>query len=399
MQFSLLLLLCFAATAAPEPAGVPTLSLSNFAPVPPFFALGSPSKEAYFVNLASELGFVSGFQTNASSSLCPKASGGASLHLPSCLVDRGYSYAVFIGDSITREAGWAFSRLAAATEGDTCQQMGAPHKRWAETKGDPSFSCDVAPRGAGAPAICDADAQEAHRGNNQAGTGYDRDSKQLGVIADCCAPGRFFMHFHDWDFDTSNAHETVLRYRQSCKCKGLVYLSLGGLHLLLGANPSTASPPEPWTYPYGRNAGVRQLLDAVVGTTVQERMDAREYQSFFLASTPRPHNDVLTLAPIKFDWQGFAQFGTTRLWAEQDRRLAKEFGIHYVPVYEASSAFRGLQCDGLHFGNSWEVVAGCKGFSVVTDLIINHALGRICAPGGPPVHIGEVRSDCSWQSD
>jgi hypothetical protein len=146
-------------------------------------------------------------------------------------------------------------------------------------------------------------------------------------------------------------------------------------------------------------AGVRMLLDSVVGRTALERTTAQQHQTFFLASTPRPHNDVLTLAPIKFDWRSFAQFSTTHLWAEQDRRLAKEYSINYVPYYEASSAFRGLQCDGLHFGNSWEEVAGCKGFTVVTDLIINHALGKICSPDGPSVHIGEVRTDCSWQSD
>lgn len=421
----ILLLLFFLVGADSHERGV--LTLAHFHPVPPFFALEAASKADYFVRLESKLNYTSGFQTDTTHALCPTASGGAELHLPSCLLQRGYSYAVFIGDSITREAGWAFSRLAASTEDDNCQQMGAPHERWAETKGDPSFNCDIAPRGPGGPAICDAAAQEAHRGTNNdgvsarlcsvkssgasvnslppchriafSGIGYDRDSKLLGIVQDCCAPGRFFMHFHDWDFDTENVHETVLRYRASCRCNGLIYMSLSGLHLLINANPATQSPPEPWTYPYGREAGVRMLLDSVVGRTALERNTAQQHQTFFLASTPRPHNDVLTLAPIKFDWKSFAQFRTTRLWAEQDRRLAKEYSIHYVPYYEASSAFRGLQCDGLHFGNSWEEVAGCKGFTVVTDLIMNHALGQICNPNGPSVHIGEVRSDCSWQSD
>jgi hypothetical protein len=387
-------------------AAAPRLTLTNFHTLPPFLQLdaGLYDKKSYWEHLANVYGYRSGFQRTPDG-LCPVAHDGAPLALPSCLLASGVRYAVFIGDSLTHEMAWSFARLAAAKADEPCQHTGGEHERWAETKHDPSFTCRVQPAADG-PAICSAEAQLQAPA---AKTGYERGAN--GVVADCCQEGRFSLYFHDYDFDEVDVHDTLQRYKSNCNCPSLVYLSLGGMHRLLGAAAFAAPEvqPSPWSYPFGRMEGVHQLVaNATAGVT-----DAAALRRIVLASTPKPNHGVMMAFPAKFDWKSFADMAALKLWVEQDRRTAKAFNITYAHYYEASKEFSGLQaraaaalgclcaraadthcvrerltrtlrarcciqCDGIHFGNSWETVAGCSGFTAVSDLITHQYLGAIC---------------------
>jgi hypothetical protein len=208
----------------------------------------------------------------------------------------------------------------------------------------------VAPHGDG-PAICGPDAQLLP----SAPSGYDRGSN--GNVSDCCDAQRFSMFFHDYDLDEDDVHATLVRYRERCPCPFMLYLSVGGMHRLLGeaAFASAELPPAPWSYPFGRATGVRTLLAAATAGLSPE-----ELQRVVLASTPMPQLSVMMLSPPKFDWRSFADFGALRLWAEEDRRAARDANVTYARYYEASKAFRGLQCDGIHFGNAWEDVRALR---------------------------------------
>jgi hypothetical protein len=385
-------------------AEAPFLTLRGFKTLPSYLHLdtGILDKRSYFEHLSAAYKYKSGFQRDASG-LCPAAHNGAQLALPSCLLEQGVRYALFVGDSLTREVAWSFARLAAARDDEACQHTGGAHERWMETKHNPSFTCTVAPRGDG-PAICGPDAQLPPSGSS----GYDRGSN--GNVSDCCDARRFSMYFHDYDLDEADVHATLARYRVNCPCPFLLYFSVGGMHRLLGeaAFVSKELPPTPWSFPFGRAAGVRSLLTAATAG-----LSPAELQRVVLASTPQPQLSVMMLSPPKFDWRAFADFGAIRLWAEEDRRAARNASVTYARYYEASKAFRGLQCDGIHFGNAWEdvrarcvccvacaecacmqvwvmmtravcmpchtiQVAGCAGFTSVTDLVTHQYLNKVC---------------------
>lgn len=388
---SVLLLLLGAGLAAgtleTSPA-LPTLSLTNFrrevlpSELTDFIDNSTVTKEAYFQRLKA-LGMTSGFQVSAATGLCPVASNGATLATPACLLAQDYRFAVFIGDSITREVAWSFARMAATASGDTCQRMGPPNERWMETKRDPSFKCAVN-LGAGQRAdldpgggICAAGAQQPH--GESVPTSYDGRPTAGDERYTCCNSATFNMYFHDFDYDEEAVHAIVRRYRDRCKCKGLLWLGVGGLHRLLGQaafyEQKEPLPLKPWTFPYGRDAGVRQLLAETQGGQ----------WTVVLASTPKPVLDIMMLHPPKFDWPAFQQLDATRIWAAADRRAARDLGLIYAPYFETSVAFAGLQCDGIHFGNSWETVAGCAGFTSVTDLVMHQVLNQICHARAPVV--------------
>jgi hypothetical protein len=320
-------------------------------------------KHSYFEHLASAYGYRSGFQRNASGGLCPAAHDGAKMAFPSCLVrGQGVRFAVFVGDSLTREAAWSFARLAAASapagSPESCQFSGGDHERWSETKRDPSFTCVVVPPGAAGPAICGPDSQAPP----VAETGYARGAA-LGNVSDCCDATKFSLYFHDFDFDDPDVHALVARYRAKCPCPMFLYLSLGGMHRLLGEGAFTTRnvtpAPDEWSFPWGRPVGVSALLDNV--TAGGAFLSAEERRRVVVASTPAPELAVLMMHPPKFDWRAFAQYGALGFWADADRRATAARGFTYGKYYEASRAFRGLQCDGIHFGNSWETVrsGGC----------------------------------------
>jgi hypothetical protein len=241
----------------------PYVTLQNFKPLPLFLQLDQnfTTKHQYWSFLANTYGYRSGLQLNATSpgALCPVPREGAMLALPSCL-ERTHDmrYAVFIGDSLTREAAWSFARLAAADGREACQQSGGDHARWHNTHNDPSFSCEVTSAADGA-AICGADAQllpGSRRSGDNRGTN--------GNVTDCCAPRRFSMYFHSFGFDEDDVHDTFEHYRVNCPCPSLLFMNLDGMHRLLGeaAQTSADDPPAPWSFPFGRPTGLRLLLAA-----------------------------------------------------------------------------------------------------------------------------------------
>lgn len=167
----------------------------------------------------------------------------------------------------------------------------------------------------------------------------------------------------------------------------LLYLSLGGMHRLVAdyavASPTGTAAPEQWSFPFGRTGGVAALLDNV--TSGGAFATPEERRRIVVGSTPAPDLAILMMDPPKFDWRSFADFGVLGFWAEGDRRAAAQRGLTYAKYHEASRAFRGLQCDGMHFGNSWQAVAGCDGFTAVTDLVTHQYLSAVCDGVDPEI--------------
>lgn len=53
------------------------------------------------------------------------------------------------------------------------------------------------------------------------------------------------------------------------------------------------------------------------------------------------------------------------------------FSVIYAPYYEASQAYKGLQCDGMHFSPRYYSDV-CRGYTVLTDLVVHQALAQVC---------------------
>jgi hypothetical protein len=100
----------------------------------------------------------------------------------------------------------------------------------------------------------------------------------------------------------------------------------------------------------------------------------------------------MNLPPPKADvhwWKAplndFGQIALLDVWYQTELQLfatRNSSGIPddvvYLPVYDLYDKYSGLMCDGLHTGafpiRQW----GCDGFLVVTDMLIQVLLNRIC---------------------
>ena len=57
---------------------------------------------------------------------------------------------------------------------------------------------------------------------------------------------------------------------------------------------------------------------------------------------------IMGANPPKNDRYMFQQFGVMELWSEQDSKLAEEMNLGFVPLFQVTSMFSGLSCDGMH---------------------------------------------------
>jgi hypothetical protein len=210
--------------------------------------------------------------------------------------------------------------------------------------------------------------------------GFDEQSGEFSPGTDfareCCLPGQFSMYFHKHNVVGDHTVKLIETYNRVCDCKGLLWMNTG-VHMLLGTcgdcNTNALlevgdNNREPWMFPFGRPAALRPILRAAKNATNLKVV---------FSSTPRLSMEPFMLAPPKYDWAQFRQFDTLDLWAEYDKLLAIEMGVVYAPYFEASRAYKGLQCDGLHFSpRSYDDV--CKGYTVLTDLVVHQALAQVC---------------------
>jgi len=275
--------------------------------------------------------------------------------------------------------------MAAGSNDDVCQKYGGDthNPRW-ESQADPehrnpSFTCLMNPQREGGP-ICSADEQLLPYGYTEQTDNMD--FKAADFARECCEVGRFTMYYHKHNIVDDNSIKLIDAYNSKCACKGLLWLNTG-MHLLLNSvDPNQlANAGEnnnlPWMFPFGRKAGLRPLLHAA--------RNASKFAVIF-ASTPKVSVDVFMLFPLKHDWMLFRQFDTFELWAEYDRQVTNETGIFYAPYYEASQAYKGLQCDGMHFSSRYHGDV-CKGFTVLTDLIVHQGLSQVCHGIAPFINI------------
>lgn len=97
------------------------------------------TKSEYFEQyLNGSMSITHGRQTNKDTDLCLAAANGAKLLPAEHITQAGYSFVVYVGDSIAREAAWSMRRLAGSNV-DQCQPWPKGHVD--NTKADPSFAC------------------------------------------------------------------------------------------------------------------------------------------------------------------------------------------------------------------------------------------------------------------
>jgi len=160
----------------------------------------------------------------------------------------------------------------------------------------------------------------------------------------------------------SRTLDTVREINTTCNCPGLVVANVG-VHSLLEVKDQYSSNPEPWEYPFGRVAGVSRLFAEFKTMATRAKL--------YWASTVRIDETQLMLYPRRDIWRNFGQLAFTKQWAAIDRDLTGKHNVGYLPQYELSVRFKGLQMDALHFGSY-------GGFSSVTDVLTQILLHHAC---------------------
>ena len=87
--------------------------------------------------------------------------------------------------------------------------------------------------------------------------------------------------------------------------------------------------------------------------------------------------------------------GLSEMFHVVDRAVAADFGIPLIPYYQATKAYGGLQCDGIHFGKSSGELYGCTGYGSLfiifgpfrTHLSLHRTHHATC-PASVPMLIG-----------
>jgi len=322
------------------------------------------TKQWYYQRL-EELGVSSGPQVAASNGLCPYADGVKhKLLTPTCLRDKGYKYVLFIGDSLVRELAWSLARLSSSVPGEPCQQGAVLHQRFNHTGDGPQFACTSA-------------SMDAH---TLCGVEDMTGSSDM----DCCSD-RFSTHYygyvlpwfnddpkpHETQFGTSSqASDTINRFQDSCSCKGLLVINYGMWIVVDGGNTRmvTERPVQPWSLPFGRREGLLNLIGQF------HRPNSLLHT--VLASTPQTNSHIMTLDPTKGGWEAWGNLAL-EFMASVDKDVAALHNFTYLPYHEVTSNYGHVQCDGMHFGNLYHRF-GCRGFSVVTDVVTQHLLNDIC---------------------
>lgn len=189
---------------------------------------------------------------------------------------------------------------------------------------------------------------------------------------------------------------------KNCPCKGLIYIGIG-VHELFHGRPWYDDRPTDyghrtwikeaedeyernyglnWTYPFGRERGMRSMLSNVMKTLRGTSLVP------ILADTVQPQPLIMHARPPK-KWADTESFGDmlslTELFHKVDTKVAAEFDIPLIPYYETSNRYGGLQCDGIHFGKSSGSLYGCNGFPIVTDVAVQSMLNIVCKNVTPAI--------------
>ena len=119
---------------------------------------------------------------------------------------------------------------------------------------------------------------------------------------------------------------------------------------------------------------MRSLLRSVERKSKRHKVE----RTIVWTETPHPNFLISDMNPRK-KLTNFGQFDVLNLWARIDQQVCADKKIARMPNYEHSLVYSGLQCDGFHFGSSFARAKwGCEGFSVVTDVLTQIWLGRVC---------------------
>jgi len=184
----------------------------------------------------------------------------------------------------------------------------------------------------------------------------------------CCTENfqNFFVHsFHPTD-DVISAIGDIER---KCDCEGALLIGFG-VHQLLTPRLADSSSQVPWSYPFGRRNG---------WLSFREKMYKSGKLDMVVVSPTHLDEYVMMLHPPKPDWREFAQFSTMEIWDTLDAKVAEEMGVKFVSLYSITRAFKGLQCDGMHFGSSYDRMDwDCHGFTVVSDVAMQHVFHELC---------------------
>ena len=149
-----------------------------------------------------------------------------------------------------------------------------------------------------------------------------------------------------------------------CECKGLV-IANWGLHMLKQPFeiPPAIPDPLPWSFPFGRVKGLTSLFQQYAN------LSSRENVQLMWASSMRVDETVYMLWPSSGEYRNFAQFNLVEQWAQFDRALTANHSIPYLPSYELSIRYRGMEGDGMHFAS----------FPVVEDVLAQVLFQKVCA--------------------
>ena len=270
--------------------------------------------------------------------------------LPKCMRDAGFRFALFIGDSLTRELAWSFAFHSGENSTNECrpgikrlEAAREDERKKFYSKSSPGYKCSAVDS---MDSLCPFERQ------------LPLDTLPNNTES-CCDS---FWMLNIWNnIPDGSLENTIEHISNICKCRGLVYANYG-IHLILqpwNNTPSTDVPP-PWSYPFGRVEGLRLLL---------RKISNYPNIKFVWGSTAQVDETLVMLHPRKYDWRAFAQFSIAKQWELVDRNLTDEFGTYLAPQYEVSKRFGGLQGDGMHFAGS---------FPVVTDVLTQVLLNYLC---------------------
>ena len=105
---------------------------------------------------------------------------------------------------------------------------------------------------------------------------------------------------------------------------------------------------------------------------------------------PRPCNRHAAPAKKWADTEGFGDLvGLSEMFHVVDHAVAAEVKMPLIPYYQTTKTYGGLQCDGLHFGKANGGLYGCTGFPVVTDVVLQTMLNKVCRNVTPTVGCSE----------
>lgn len=271
-----------------------------------------------------------------------------------------------------RELAWSFARLANSDGTQPCQQVDVKEPRFRNTRNDPSFSCATT---ANSTRLCQPVvnvSQPVTNASQPAANASQPASAQVKARLEDCCTGRFQSFYLPWVGPNKDLIAAITKIEQGCDCKGVLFIGFG-VHLIL-TNPtlSGSSASAPWSFPFGRRAGWLQFREDMM-------LNKSGTLDMVLVSPTHLDEYVLLLHPPKPDWKKFTQFSTLEMWDEMDSRVADEMGVKFISYFSVTRKFKGLQCDGMHFGSSYDKMDwNCDGFTVVTDVAMQHALNLLC---------------------